>query len=118
LASPLQAFPHPPQFFGSLVVSTQTVPQLVLAPQSIVHAPERHVLPAPQLTPQPPQLFGSAVVSTQRPMQAVKPWLHAMPHWPALHVAAALGAAGQWCPHAPQFWGSEPSARHAAPHCV
>lgn len=100
------------------MVSTQDVPQLVFAPQSMVHAPERHVLPAPQSTPQPPQLFESALVSTQCPMQLVSPWLHEVPHCPALHVATALGAAGQWCPHAPQFSGSDPSARHAAPHCV
>ena len=76
------------------------------------HAPDWHVLPAPQTTPQAPQFELSLLVST-----------HALPHWvappaqtqlPLVHVLPAP----QTTPQAPQFELSLLVSTHALPHDV
>ena len=98
---PLQTVPavqrlsQPPQFSGSLLVSVQVTPQVVLpagqevthslseqssvilhlppqlpaqaVPLSQTHFPDEQCVPGPQATPQPPQLSLSACRSAQVP---------------------------------------------------
>jgi hypothetical protein len=60
-----QAFPHPPQWVASLVVSTQVEPHSVRPAWLQVHWLAVHDVAAGHALPQAPQLFESLVVSTQ-----------------------------------------------------
>jgi hypothetical protein len=110
-----QAFPHEPQLFGSLAVSTQLPPtppspeamQSVEPPRQVTpHLPIEHTWPVGQTFPQVPQLFGSLAVSTQvallpvphsmEPPRQVTPHLPVEQTWPV----------GQTFPQAPQLFGS------------
>ena len=76
-----QAMLQPPQFWGSVCVSTQTVGLTVgqavgcAAEQLRVHAPETHTSPGMQVTPQAPQFLTSVVTTTQLWPHAVYPWI-------------------------------------------
>lgn len=97
---PVQAFPHPPQLFASLVVSTQLVPQGVgvAAEQLAEHErplPEAlHKRVPVQATVQLPQC-AAVVTSVSQPLvgslsQSAQPVMQlpgANEHLPALHVA-------------------------------
>jgi len=85
-----QAFPHPPQLLGSLLVSTSQ-PSCTWWSQSAnpgKHPASSQVLAAqpamaftkgPHTSPHPPQLLGSVVVSTQSGPQHDRPLAHALP---------------------------------------
>ncbi len=60
----MHTVPQAPQFEVSLVVSTQDAPQVVFAPQSVVHFPPWQTCPAPHALPHAPQFLGSEVWST------------------------------------------------------
>src|SRR6185436_1999935 len=69
-----QAVPQAPQFFGSMVTSTQALPHLVLPPAQLrPHTPAEQTSPAAQTVPQVPQFFGSKSVMVQTPLQRVEP---------------------------------------------
>jgi hypothetical protein len=99
--------PHVPQFWSSVLSSTQ------LAPQSVVGAPQPQE-PPPQGTPDrqawphAPQLFGSLSMSMQAPLQNA--WLVGQPHTPFAHTSPAP----QMLPHSPQLLSSvaEKTRRH------
>ncbi len=97
------AAPQPPQFAGSLEVSTHSAPHSVP-----VHAPGTHWLALhasarPQVWPQRPQSSCADVVSTQPPLQSVRPVEHCATHAPLSHSGVPAPHA---LPHAPQFSGS------------
>src|SRR5205814_1324731 len=75
--------PHPPQFWGSLFLSTHRLPAQIAAGgrHCCTHRPWCHS-PVEQRFPHPPQLFGSASVLEQTPaqtdLQADGPQLEAM----------------------------------------
>jgi hypothetical protein len=112
-----QAFPHPPQLFGSLCVSTQ-LPLHLAPPLAHWHEPPWHVVPAPQTVSHPPQLELSDVSSTQKPPQS---------DWPPLqlHIPPTHGTAlPQELPQVPQLFGSlvsstqePPQIERFAAHC-
>jgi hypothetical protein len=59
---PEHAVPHPPQFDGSFVVSTQAVPHLVVPPlQTSWQALDTQDWPVGQTVPHPPQFARSLV---------------------------------------------------------
>jgi hypothetical protein len=104
--------PHAPQLFGSLVRSTHEFAQRVgVAPaqpevQVCVPALEEHtgVAPAHALVQLPHVVAASSRVSQPGAgVQSPRPGVHASPHIPAVHVAAAPGAAGHAWSHAPQW---------------
>ena len=67
-----QGILQPPQFAGSLSVSTHLLPQSFEPPrQSTPHLPAEHTCPVGQGIPQPPQLAGSFDVSTQLEPQTI-----------------------------------------------
>jgi hypothetical protein len=98
------AWPQPPQFFGSVAVSTSQ-PSLATWSQSAnvaAQAPMAHADPVqtavalakgPQTMPQPPQSPGLVVVSTQSGEQHVRPFVQASPlpqkptHWKLSHTS-------------------------------
>jgi hypothetical protein len=113
---PVQAFPHPPQLFASLVVSTQLVPQAVgvAAEQFAEHArplPEAlHRRMPVHATVQLPQC-APVVTSVSQPLvgllsQSAQPAMQlpgANEHLPALHVELmTCGSAEQSLPQLPQ----------------
>jgi hypothetical protein len=75
LAGEVQEFVQFPQWDVALEVSTHDPPQLVRAPQSVLHAPALHTLPAPQAVPHIPQCAESELRSTHTPSQSVYPEL-------------------------------------------
>jgi hypothetical protein len=99
-----------PQFFGSLVVSTQA-PLQDVAPASQVHLLAKQAWRAPHAVPHCPQLLGSLVGSTQpfaqassAPGQAQALFSHVsgdaqtVPHFPQLLESVLTSM--QFCPHA------------------
>jgi hypothetical protein len=62
--------PQAPQLEVSPLVSTHEAPQVVLPPQSAVHAPLWQTEPFGQALPHAPQLPESDVSSTHWPLQA------------------------------------------------
>ncbi len=87
--------PHPPQLFGSVLVSEQIGPHIVPAH---VHVPIVHNSPTPHTPPHRPQFIRSVFVSTHTPAHRVPPPPHE--HTPAEHVPPE-----QAFPQAPQFVG-------------
>ncbi len=74
----LQAVLQPPQWVGSLVVSTQLAPHVVKAPlQVVAHTPTSQTSAPMQATAQSPQWVASLVMSAQTPLHSV--WLSAQP---------------------------------------
>jgi len=61
--------PQPPQFCGSLIVSTHVAPQVV-APAAQPHAPATQIWRVPQVRPHAPQFAGSLTISVHTPPQA------------------------------------------------
>lgn len=59
-----QTLPQPPQFNGSVMVSTHRVPQIVAAEAGHEHIPCWHVWPPPHCRPHPPQFMLSELTST------------------------------------------------------
>jgi hypothetical protein len=113
------AMSQPPQLFGSLVGSTQTLLQRICVPGhtillqvwAVQHPPPWHeVVPAGHVSPQPPQLSMSVFVSTHVVPQHVRPtgqgvfWQFVVFGWqtPSEHVSFAP----QTLPHVPQLLGS------------
>jgi hypothetical protein len=89
-----QTSPHPPQFKGSLVGSTQP-PSLQSAVGAVhfggTHFPSVHVSPSAQVPPQIPQFSGSLVISTHLPWQGTSSKLHDSSHAPVpTTVSAAM----------------------------
>jgi hypothetical protein len=72
----VQAFPHPPQLAGLVVVSMHTPLQSV-CPVGHWHMLAAQILPPVQALPHAPQLALLDVVSTQPPVHAVRPVVHA-----------------------------------------
>ena len=70
------AFPHPPQFLGSVSTSTHTPLQALLSGPQAQCAPTQ-IAPAVHCLPHAPQLLGSTAVSTHAPPHTV--WLPG--HW-------------------------------------
>jgi hypothetical protein len=68
----VQAVPQPPQWVGSVCVSTQRPEQSVSLPLQ-PHVPVLQVSPTAQVFPQPPQFSGSVFVSTHCAPQLVVP---------------------------------------------
>jgi len=62
---PPQAWSQPPQWLGSLAVSTHAAPQLVCPGATQPQVPARQVWPAPQACPQAPQFAPSVRTSVQ-----------------------------------------------------
>ena len=78
-----QMLPHIEQFFGSIAVFVQVVPQSFEPPrQSMPHIPIEQTCPAGQTFPHDPQCFGSFCSSTQFDPQSVEPPRHWTPHVP------------------------------------
>jgi hypothetical protein len=132
------AFPHAPQFLGSLVVSMHPsvlqhvwpTPQLQIGllqdvppwGSSVQHCPSMHVSgdDVEQAKPHPPQLFGSLVVSMHAAPQQESPGEHPetmQPFGGATHVPLLQESpGGQGKPQLPQLFGSlvvsvQPSAQ-------
>jgi hypothetical protein len=69
--------PQPPQFAGSIDVSTQAPPQSVVPPpQFVAQAEFEQTWPLGQMMPHMPQLLESIVVSTQAVPHFVVPPAH------------------------------------------
>jgi hypothetical protein len=103
-----QTWPHPPQFFGSVALSTHRggAPHMIC----VVDAPHAWHIPAPQLAvlaqtvPHPPQLFGSVFRSTH---VVIVPAPHIC--WVVGHTHALftqLAPAPHLRPHPPQLFAS------------
>jgi len=73
---PTQARPQPPQWFGSVAVSTHWSPQLVCPGAGQPQPPLRQVWLAPHRFPQPPQLAESVRRSVHVAPQAASPPPH------------------------------------------
>jgi hypothetical protein len=73
LAGAAQVWPQEAQFCGSVLVSTQTVPQMVGVGgmHEVTQVPPEHTWLAPHAMPQAPQLFLSLCRLTQAPPQEV-----------------------------------------------
>jgi hypothetical protein len=116
---PGQAFPHAPQWPGSLSGSTQLPlhgmnPASVVAeslkqqplhtvswcPHAAAHVPWLQIRPEPQTLPHAPQLAGSSESSRQTPEQNVS----AGGQWQAPEMQICPAPQGR--PHAPQLTGS------------
>jgi len=110
--------PQPPQFEGSLFVSTQTSFEfaswhLVVPPtQSVTHAPAWHTLPDAHAVPQSPQFFGSFFVSTQTSslptLHCFRFAAHVVAHAPREHTLPAPHAV----PQLPQCFESLCVSKH------
>lgn len=94
-----------PQWFGSVEVSAQVVPQTAF-PAGQLHWPLTHEWPLGHAVSQVPQWFGSVDRSTQTAPQFTLPARQA--HTPALQTAPVA----QWLPHAPQLSVSVCSSTH------
>ena len=69
-----QIVPQPPQFAGSVWLSTQALPHSVVpAVQVVVQTPAEHPWPPRQAVPQAPQLAESVCVLTHSPAHNVVP---------------------------------------------
>jgi hypothetical protein len=112
--SAAQAIPHPPQFIGSLAVSTQTPLQSIEpgAHPAGTHTPKSQAIPAPQGLPHPPQFAGSDITSVQTPSHFTPLPEHVGPHIPAEHSSPAPHGLS----HAPQLVSSVIKSTHAPPH--
>ena len=107
---PVHGLPQPPQFFGSLSMSTHDPLQLILVPEHVApHADDSHTSPEAHALLQSPQWAGSFVRSThalphivrpgphlQTPPMHVDPPSHAVPHFP--QFAGSLAGSMQWPP--------------------
>jgi hypothetical protein len=94
-------FPQVPQLRGSVVVSTQNPPQLVV-PAAHWHALETQLAPGAHALPHLPQSYGSLVRSTHAPLQLVSPVAHVSVHVPSEHTSPE----GHTLLHEPQLFGS------------
>lgn len=96
--------PHWPQLFSSEVTSTQAFWQSVWpGPQTTVHVPPMHEVPAAHALPHTPQFAESLSRRAQALPHGEKGAVQVMPHLLPLHTAPPLGGMGQAFPHAPQF---------------
>jgi hypothetical protein len=95
-----QAAPQPPQFFASLVVSTQLFEQRMYDPvQAIEHWLSEQIglalAGAGQTLPHMPQFEVLVARSTHEPLQLVVPPVHVSLHVPSVHTCEAVQAVGQ-----------------------
>jgi hypothetical protein len=98
-----QAVPHPPQFAGSVAVSTQVPPQSI-SPVGQTHAPEAlHDWPVGQMPHEPPQPSSPQ----SRPVQS---GVHAAMHVPPTQYRSRPR---HRVPHPPQLFGSVVVSAHA-----
>jgi hypothetical protein len=105
----MHAVPHFPQLEVSEARFTHEPPQLVWVPQSAVHTPALHTVPALQTVLQPPQCFESDCRSMHAFPHTVYPELHLAPQAEAVHTAEPLAGIGHTVPHFPQLAMSVPS---------
>lgn len=98
--SPVQRFPHAPQFVLLDVVSTQ-VPLQLVSPPPQTHWPFEQLEPVPQALLHAPQSFGSLDVSTHAPPQFVSPAAQLVVHCPFEHTPPS-----HVTPQPPQLFGS------------
>ena len=79
IAPPVHVTPHPPQFVGLRVTSTQPLAQdIVPMGHVVLHAPALHTWPAAHVVPHAPQCFASVAVATQTPPHNV--WFAGQAH--------------------------------------
>jgi hypothetical protein len=109
---PVQIFPQPPQFFGSLSRLSQVPSGHCISGALQPHIEFVHVVSALHAVVHLPQCFGSFTRSTQVPSQLVKPPLQVALHTPELQTLPAPHAT----PQPPQFAGSFAMFTHAEPH--
>lgn len=83
-----------------------------------VHTPATQLCIAGQAMLQPPQLAASVRVSTHLPLQADRPALHAITHWPRSHLAEPFEGATHGVLQPPQCSGSLSTFTHALPHRI
>ena len=115
LAPVAQTVPQPPQFFASLVGSTQTPPQAICGGVQLrfTQPPALQVWLALQAWLQPPQLFTSVLVLTQVLLQTVSPetlQAHLLP--------TQLAPVAQVMPQPPQFFTSLVGSTQAPPQVI
>jgi hypothetical protein len=120
LAGTAQASPQRPQWFASLAVSTQAVPQRASpVAQPLSQRPPRHTGAEPaQTVPQAPQ-ERAAERSASQPLrasrsQSAKPGLQRNPQAPSSHTGAALAGVGH-CVQAVPHWVALVSGAQASP---
>jgi hypothetical protein len=131
---PTHAFPHVPQFCGSVSMFTQELPPF---------AGEHAVRPVAHVTPQAPLAHAGAPVpdpdtGAAHTIEQLPQWLGSELSWkqPLAHLSGKLGAsqvkpqlpceqtavpfagAVHWAPQPPQFARSEDASTHALPHAV
>lgn len=115
-AVPAHIFAHCPQFVGSVLGSTQALPQFCSAAgQFSVQLPPLQTSPLLQVCPHAPQLAGSLLVLMHAPEHSAKPELHNVWQFPALQVALPLAGASQRLPQAPQLSASLCGSTQALP---
>jgi hypothetical protein len=121
---PPQKMPQPPQFVGSVVVSTQKLLQSVNPVQSSTHTPPWQFDEPAQTLPQAPQLLLSFEKSLQPSMQqpGFVPAAQTVPQVPQLKVSLARSTQlllqqpgsppAQVIPQPPQLFGSVVVSTH------
>ena len=87
-SEPVQVVVHPPQWAGSMRVSTQT-PLQSMRPDGQAHEPAWQVWSARQSFPHSPQCSGSVASVTHEPKQSVWPAGQSTPHVPSVHASPA-----------------------------
>jgi len=105
----VHAVPQPPQFCGSVPVSTQTPPQSV-PPFGHSHVPLPQSWPPVQTTPHEPQLLESPFGFTQAPPHRIWLWGQVVPFTQA--PIWQLSPVAHVVPQAPQFWKLESRSTH------
>jgi hypothetical protein len=102
-----QGLPHPPQWAGSVCVSTQSGSpresvHRAREPHELAQTPAAQTWPAWQLSPQLPQLRPSLARSTQLPPQLISPPGQLVRQFPPAHTSPFVQA----LPQAPQLSAS------------
>lgn len=110
---PVQRLVQLPQWFLSLAVSMQTLPQSEKpALHCTAHLLARHtavaLAPAGHILAQTPQLVGSLVVSTQTPEHSMAGDVHTKSQTPPTQVGLAFGTGSHTLSQAPQLLVSPP----------
>jgi hypothetical protein len=109
-----QAFPQPPQFAGSRLVSTQLCPHCVVPPpQESAQVPCEQTVPAPQAMPHTPQLAGSFAVFVHVDPHMLCPLGHEAWESTATSTLASVVLAGEPLLLPPQPWEAAVTPRRA-----
>lgn len=111
------------QCAGSVVVSTQAPPQLVVPPgQLLTHLPSEQAWSVAHGLSQPPQLAGLVLMLTQAVPHSANPGSQLAVHAPSLQTAMPLaGASHGRCvllAQSPQFCGSVITSTQAEPQAL